>query len=435
LIEVARRTKKPPKWRPFALETLPAIHSSRVPLSERRFQAVHERDLDTYDAARCALARRVARLGTDALPVRTIPRRNRADGRLLAYGYSEYSQLFNARQLLHLSLLAEAVGEQPADIREPLAIAFSDHLTTNCMMTNYAFGWRRLAPLFSIRAFRHVPRPVELNPWIDGTGRGTYPNAVRQVMRTVSAARAAMEDRRHSTSRSEIVQGDSRRLSVVRSNSVDVILTDPPYFDNIAYSELSDFYIPWLRHFGLIRSEQSASKGMRKSIAARSRRGESVQHYATALRQCFSEMARVLAPSGTAVFTYQHRTPQAWQALLRAITVQRLRVIQVFPILGNSAAGPHVDDGTCQWDAVFVLRSSPAVAPISGQEAVRKATRHWRSHVDNLGTKRKVRFGKTDQASFLWACLAAAGGGMFGNVDRGARRHLLNAIQAVQRSN
>ena len=53
-------------------------------------------------------------------------------------------------------------------------IAFSDHLTTNCMMTNYAFGWRRLAPLFSIRAFRHVPRPVEINPWLDGTGRGTY---------------------------------------------------------------------------------------------------------------------------------------------------------------------------------------------------------------------------------------------------------------------
>jgi hypothetical protein len=52
-------------------------------------------------------------------------------------------------------------------------IAFSDHLTTSCMMTNYAFGWRRLAPLFSIRAFRHVPRPIELNPRLDGTGRGT----------------------------------------------------------------------------------------------------------------------------------------------------------------------------------------------------------------------------------------------------------------------
>jgi hypothetical protein len=70
-----------------------------------------------------------------------------------------------------------------------LALAFSDHLTTNCMQTHYAFGWRRLAPLFSIRAYRHVTRPVEINPWLDGTGRGTFPNTVRQVQRAIEFAR------------------------------------------------------------------------------------------------------------------------------------------------------------------------------------------------------------------------------------------------------
>ena len=432
LIELARRTKEPPRWRPFALETLPVTSGARVPLSERLFQCVEATDLKTYDAARRALARQVSRLGSKALPVRAIPRRNRADDRLLDYGYRDYSQLFNARQLLHLSLLAEAIGEQPENIREPLAIAFSDHLTTNCMMTNYAFGWRRLAPLFSIRAFRHVPRPVELNPWLDGTGRGTYPNAVRQVLRTVASARAAMSKRPDADSRSMIVQADSRKLAAVENNSVDVVLTDPPYFDNIAYSELSDFYVPWLRHFGLVRSERSANKGLSRSIAAPSRRGTAVEDYATALRKCFSEMTRVLSPGGTAVFTYQHRTPQAWRALLNAIAQKGLRVVQVFPILGNSAAGPHVDDGTCQWDAVFVLQKTATRPPISGEQAVRKARRHWRSHVKTLGPKRKIRFGQTDQASFLRACLAAAGGGMFGMPNDEARRHLLNAIDAVQ---
>ena len=74
-------------------------------------------------------------------------------------------------------------------MRRALAMAFSDHLTTNCMMTAYAGSWRRLTPLFSIRAFRHIPRPVELNPWCDGTGRGTYPNAVRKLMRAAEFAR------------------------------------------------------------------------------------------------------------------------------------------------------------------------------------------------------------------------------------------------------
>ena len=57
------------------------------------------------------------------------------------------------------------------------------------MLTHYAFGWRRLAPLFSIRAYRHVTRPVEINPWLDGTGRGTFPNAIRQVQRAIEFAR------------------------------------------------------------------------------------------------------------------------------------------------------------------------------------------------------------------------------------------------------
>ena len=59
-----------------------------------------------------------------------------------------------------------------------------------CMMLSagwyyvaYAGGWRRLAPLFSIRAYRHIARPVEINPWLERNGRGTFPNAVRAVER------------------------------------------------------------------------------------------------------------------------------------------------------------------------------------------------------------------------------------------------------------
>ena len=428
LIDVARRTGTSPAWRPFALETLSPDHTSRTPLSERSFQRVTDYDLGRYQAARRALLRQIKRAGSDAMPIRRIPQRKRSDRRLVGYGYRTYSQLFNSRQLLHLSLLSEAIAQQPAAAREALMIAFSDHLTTNCMMTNYAFGWRRLAPLFSIRAFRHVPRPVEIDPWLDGTGRGTYPNAVRQVMRSVSSARSAIGDPSRTAARSVIVQRDSRDLSHIKSNSVDVVLTDPPYFDNIAYSELADFFIPWMKHFGLIPSAAAANQGLRRSIAAPSRHGQSISDYSVALRRCFSEMSRVLAPKGTAIFTYQHRTPQAWQALMKAISQQRMRVVQVFPILGNSAAGPHVDDGTCQWDAVFVLKKRDPAAQASGRQILSRAQKHWESHVTALSRKRHVRFGARDRVSFLRACLTAGGGGLFGTPDSQGRQALLRAI-------
>jgi adenine-specific DNA methylase len=227
------------------------------------------------------------------------------------------------------------------------------------------------------------------------------------------------------------VQRDSRDLSHIKSNSVDVVLTDPPYFDNIAYSELSDFFVPWMKHFGLIRSAAAANWGLQHSIAAPSRRGKSIGDYALALRECFSEMSRVLAPHGTAIFTYQHRTPQAWQALMNALAQQRMRVVQVFPILGNSAAGPHVDDGTCQWDAVFVLSKRKPAAKASEHQILGKAQRHWRSHVTALSGKRNVRFGPRDRISFLRACLTAGGGGLFGTPDSKTRQALLKAVESV----
>ena len=80
-------------------------------------------------------------------------------------------------------------------------------------------------------------------------------------MRSVSSARSAIADPCRTASRSVIVQRDSRDLSHIKSNSVDVVLTDPPYLDNIAYSELSDFFIPWMKHFGLFQARRQPARG------------------------------------------------------------------------------------------------------------------------------------------------------------------------------
>src|SRR5262249_15727247 len=242
----------------------------RFTMADRAFQTATDFDRQRLDAAKRALRRRRTSSGWRCVPDRQIPRAGRADNRLLHYGYHAYRDLFNPRQLLHLSLLGEAIHDLQGELRHALALAFSDHLATNCMLTYYAFGWRRIAPLFTIRAFRHVCRPVEINPWLDGTGRGTFPNAVRQVQRAIDFARGPEVAHLdggfiHSGSldpmegqRCLIVQGDSRTLARVRDKSIDLILPDPPYFDNIAYSELSDFFLPWLQEFGLIPARRGA---------------------------------------------------------------------------------------------------------------------------------------------------------------------------------
>jgi len=429
LISVAVRTASRPKWKLFALETIPDNDTRRkFTMAERAFQAATDFDHKRLDAAKRALRRRRTSSGWQCIPTRRIPREGRSDNRLLRYGYDAYHELFNPRQLLHLSVLGEAIHELQGLSRHALALAFSDHLATNCMLTYYAFGWRRIAPLFTIRAFRHVPRPVEINPWLDGTGRGTFPNAVRQVQRAIDFARAPevahldggfVQSGSLETANGQqrkILRGDSRNLSTIPDRSVDLILTDPPYFDNIAYSELSDFFLPWLQAFGLVPQSNTSKSTLPPNLAARSRGAQGYTIFREGLTACLVEMRRVLRHGGKLIFSFQHQTPKAWEALAYALGKAGWRPLQVFPMLGNSTAGLHQYDGTITWDAVTVCRkgriraSENLCISQTGISAAQQHVQKWTKRLDRL---KHTPFREPDQHNLLRAAIVAAALGMF----------------------
>jgi adenine-specific DNA methylase len=244
-------------------------------------------------------------------------------------------------------------------------MAFSDHLTTNCMMASYAHGWRRLTPLFSVRAFRHIQRPVELNPWVERTGRGGFPNSVRKLGQAAAYARSPKEpaatgefltvDTIVGKRKSTVHLGSARTLTFLQDKSIDVVMTDPPYFDNIAYSELAQFFVPWLKALGVI-ADKPRTDVTRESLVARKNSKESVLNYTSGLGQAFREMSRVLRPKGIVAFSYRHTEAPAWHALAQAIAMTELYVTKVVPMPGEVGMGLHGLGERGLWDAVFILR-------------------------------------------------------------------------------
>lgn len=446
LIDVAERTGECPQWQLFALETIPTGEGrSRYLMSERKFQRATDEDRERISKAHRALSQRKRNSGWKGIPTRSIPKRDRSDNRLVKYGYRKYDELFNSRQLLHLSYLAEEIKSLDKPAHDALALAFSDHLATNCMMTYYAFGWRRLAPLFSIRAYRHVSRPVEINPWIDGTGRGTFPHAVRQVQRAIDFANAptvahleggfiesgSLKDRPKQKRR--IINGNTSDLKQLKDHSVDFILTDPPYFDNIAYSELADFYLPWMQMFGL--APKSKSVNLPDNLSAISRGPSGFEVFKEGLANCFCEMRRVLRDGGRLVFSFQHKTPRGWESLAYALAKGGWQPIQVFPMLGNSSAGPHRQEGTIAWDAVVVCRKGrvrDAVASI-GSEAIVAAREHCDQFVDLLDDVEHAAYRDPDRVNLFRASLVAASLGMFSVDGRIGRRPLKESLESADK--
>jgi adenine-specific DNA methylase len=421
----------PPHWRLFAQEYV--VHNGRQ--VTRLFKAASETDRTLCREAE----RELEHLDTLA-PGRHIPVEGRADRRPLLHGFRRYRELFNPRQLLHLTLLGRAVlAVRDQAARRLLATAFSEHLTTNCMYAAYAFGYRRISPLFSIHSYRHITRPVELNPWLDGIGRGTFPNVLGKIRKAIAFARQPSDlvpgDGRHAGGRqvgpadgkvsdepgvvvrgergAAVVTGSSADLGALDDASVDLILTDPPYFDNLSYSELSDFYLAWHQALGVAESPYDDGRRhapITANLAVRRRGEEAATEYRDRLGAIFRECRRVLKPKGVCVFTYHHRSAEAWLALGEALARSGLRCAGVVPLRGEGQGGLHNYDGTIKWDAVLVCRRRPlpaSTAPVVLTEHdMAAALTAVRGATERLGDAR-LGFRDPDRLNLYRAGLAA----------------------------
>lgn len=424
-----------PRWRLFAQEYI--VGSGVKP--QRLFKPVQAHDLALFETAANKLAQFEDEIGP-AAPARAIPAEGRSSMRPIIHGVTHYRQLFNDRQLLHMAVLGHRLGQVTnMGARRLLQLAFSEHLTTNCMYTAYAFGYRRTSALFSIHGYRHIVRPVEVNPWLQGIGRGTFLNALAKLRRVQAYARApyvyapvdgmlpagtaesfagpvstAPIDVVQGTANAAVVNQSSEDLACVPSGSVDLCLSDPPYWDNVSYSELSDFYLAWHQHHGFAHGQYvdtTVASPMAQSLAAVKRCDDSKIAYVERLTTIFSECRRVLKATGRLVFTYHHVSPFAWFAIAQALEAAGFRCAGVVPLRGEGQGGLHSYDGTIKWDAVVtcvplqVARAGRALELSADQiaDAVTAVLRYRRT----LGGGKSIGFREPDEVNLLRALLCS----------------------------
>jgi putative DNA methylase len=129
------------------------------------------------------------------------------------------------------------------------------------------------------------------------------------------------------------MSGDSAKLPLP-DNSVDAIVTDPPYFDFVHYSELSDFFYAWLR---LALQDSYTSFKKENSSHPGEVQDRDPERFSTQLRCVFSECFRVLKDQGLMVFSFHHSKPEAWLSIYQAITRTQFSIVASHPVKAEMA--------------------------------------------------------------------------------------------------
>ncbi len=288
------------------------------------------------------------------------------------HNYRHYYEVFNARQLLAFNYLIEGIHQIPEEeYRHAFYTAFSNSLEYNNMMTPYNYPHRKLHHLFNYHAMPLTTTPVENAVWgVGKEGAGTFTNCYRRYLRAkeysqkpfdkfksthnsvqtvwtkneqISATYVSSFEELKQTPRGAMLfSGDSAHLPEIPDNSVDFVITDPPYFDSIHYSELSNFFYVWLRvlvdhpYFkaDCVPTEQEAI------VNTNMNKGE--KEYTDLLLSVFRESERILKNEGKLIFTFHHTKWRAWWTVLTAIIESGFRVADYFPVMSEYKVNPHI---------------------------------------------------------------------------------------------
>ncbi|MEM2614126.1 MAG: hypothetical protein QXO15_07885, partial [Nitrososphaerota archaeon] len=123
--------------------------------------------------------------------------------------------------------------------------------------------------------------------------------------------------------------GDAAAIPLPDGN-VDCIVVDPPYFENVMYSEVSDFFYVWLKRligdlypeafqYELTPKEEEAVANPARFKGLKNSKQLAAQHYESKIEACFREMKRVLRDDGVLTVMFTHRKAEAWASLAKAL--------------------------------------------------------------------------------------------------------------------
>ena len=367
----------------------------------------------------------------DIVPSEKIPDGNKTT-EPQRYGMNSWRDLFSPRQLLchgtsvevfREMLDAERANGKLNDVRKAayayLALSLDKLLNYNSRMSVWMPTREVVANTFNRHDFAFCWSHAEMAPLIVGLG---YDWAIRQTAKCIDELIALVRPDATGASPDLFTApetaytpppititckpGDS--LDHIEDGSIDAVVMDPPYYDNVMYAELSDFFYVWLKRTAghvfpeLFRihltdkdneavANQARFKGQKgaKALAGRD--------YQERMASIFTECRRVLKPDGIMTLMFTHKATGAWDALTKGLMEAGFVITASWPINTEAEGSLHIKKKAAAKSTIFlVCRPRPSTAG-AGFDAAADASTGPAAMVRDLS----AAYGE-DQSTVYW---------------------------------
>lgn len=357
---------------------------------ERGYRAPRPED-DNSEQIRARLNEKMVQWESlDIVPNEEIPDGQKTN-EPIRYGMRRWRDMFSSRQLLCHGISVEvfrelldaaekqgALGDVTRAAFVYLAIALDKMLNWNARLASWNVKLEGMRSVFDRHDFAFKWSYAEMTPLVAGVG---YDWVIEQVAKCIGELVAL--------ARPETAIGDgplfsnggrssftpppisitcksADNLDHLADASIDVIVMDPPYYDNVMYAELSDFFYVWLKRTAghvipelftraLTDKEHEAVANASKFKGQPGAKALAGRDYQERMAAIFTECRRVLKPRGVMTLMFTHKATGAWDALTKGLMHAGFAISASWPINTEAEGSLHIKDKAAANSTIFLV--------------------------------------------------------------------------------
>lgn len=275
------------------------------------------------------------------------------------YGVYQWKDMFPPRQLLSLLTYLEAFQEVKQEVLANhsldearailtyLGFAFDKLCDYNSRMTRWHASRTVIAGTFDRHDYAFKWSFAEMNLTAPGLG---FDWAVDQVIDAYEGLCKLMGHQgnlqwfEQTIPDPTIRLGSATDLYDVANESIHAVVVDPPYYDNVMYSEMADFFYVWQRRtigdlyveaFGdefTPKDQEAIANRSRFSGKKKDAENMAKLYYQTKIQESLSEMHRVLRADGVLTVMFTHKRADAWDSLATALLNAGFEITASWPV-------------------------------------------------------------------------------------------------------